>query len=197
MRQPPWPTPAGYAVPGPARPARRTLHHSNPVAAVRIPAPGPAPPPRVLLKEFLAGANNMDEHFKNQPYQDNLPVLIGLLSVWNVSFLGYPAKAILPYCQALSKFAPHIQQVDMESNGKGVDLNGQRLPFEAGEIDFGEWQAAPFKEVSLCCSPVFVPVRACRDGRGEEGQPGGSAHEAVPCASLCRAVQAHACDAHC
>lgn len=146
-------------------------------------------------QEFLAGANNMDEHFKNQPYADNLPVLIGLLSVWNVSFLGYGAKAILPYCQvsaaprvqgaaptlqafsprcraaetaqhngtwskrhagssawfdnfgnpcspprpqALSKFAPHIQQVDMESNGKGVDINGVALPFETGEIDFGE-----------------------------------------------------------
>ncbi len=55
----------------------------------------PAPDP----KEFLAGANNMDEHFKNQPFQDNLPVLVGLLSIWNVSFLGHGAKAILPYCQ--------------------------------------------------------------------------------------------------
>ncbi|GIL43028.1 hypothetical protein Vafri_837 [Volvox africanus] len=91
-----------------------------------------------IMQEFLAGANNMDEHFKNQPYQDNLPVLIGLLSIWNVSFLGYGAKAILPYCQALSKLAPHIQQVDMESNGKGVDINGVRLPFQTGEIDFGE-----------------------------------------------------------
>ncbi|KAG2483453.1 hypothetical protein HYH03_017707 [Edaphochlamys debaryana] len=91
-----------------------------------------------IMQEFLAGANNMDEHFKNQPFYNNLPVLIGLLSIWNVSFMGYGAKAILPYCQALSKLAPHIQQVDMESNGKGVDINGQRLPFETGEIDFGE-----------------------------------------------------------
>lgn len=50
-------------------------------------------------QEFLAGANNIDEHFKNQPYQDNLPVLMGLTSLWNVSFLGHGAKAILPYCQ--------------------------------------------------------------------------------------------------
>ena len=50
-------------------------------------------------QEFLAGANNMDERFKNQPFQDNLPVLIGLMSIWNVSFLGHGAKAILPYCQ--------------------------------------------------------------------------------------------------
>ncbi len=58
-------------------------------------------------QEFLAGANNMDEHFKNQPYSDNLPVLIGLLSVWNVSFLGYGAKAILPYCQVSA--VPSVQ----------------------------------------------------------------------------------------
>ncbi|KAL8091062.1 hypothetical protein AgCh_040242 [Apium graveolens] len=61
-----------------------------------------------------------------------------MLSVWNVSFLGYPARAILPYSQALEKFAPHIQQFDMESNGKGVLIEGVPLSFEAGEIDFGE-----------------------------------------------------------
>ncbi|THG09213.1 hypothetical protein TEA_027399 [Camellia sinensis var. sinensis] len=74
-------------------------------------------------------------------------VLLGLLSVWNVSFLGYPARAILPYSQALEKLAPHIQQarvpylccfVSMESNGKGVSIDGVALPYEAGEIDFGE-----------------------------------------------------------
>ncbi|KAJ6726370.1 GLUCOSE-6-PHOSPHATE ISOMERASE [Salix purpurea] len=68
----------------------------------------------------------------------NLPVLLGILSVWNVSFFGYPASAILPYSQALEKFAPHIQQVSMESNGKGVSIDGKPLPFETGEIDFGE-----------------------------------------------------------
>ncbi|MEW5303608.1 MAG: hypothetical protein WDW36_006284 [Sanguina aurantia] len=91
-----------------------------------------------IMQEFLAGANNMDEHFRHAPFENNLPVLIGLMSVWNVSFLGHPAKAILPYCQALSKLAPHIQQVDMESNGKGVDIHGNKLPFQTGEIDFGE-----------------------------------------------------------
>ncbi|KAF4347284.1 hypothetical protein G4B88_012851, partial [Cannabis sativa] len=65
-------------------------------------------------------------------------VLLGLLSLWNVSFLGYPARAILPYSQALEKFAPHIQQVSMESNGKGVSIDGVPLPYEAGEIDFDE-----------------------------------------------------------
>lgn len=90
------------------------------------------------MEQFLMGANSIDEHYRNMPFNENLPVLMGLVSLWNVSFLGYPARAILPYCQALSKLAPHIQQVSMESNGKGVDINGKRLPFDCGEVDFGE-----------------------------------------------------------
>lgn len=91
-----------------------------------------------VVEKFLKGASSIDQHFYSAPFGKNIPVLLGLLSVWNVSFLGYPARAILPYCQALEKFAPHIQQVSMESNGKGVSIDGVPLPFEAGEIDFGE-----------------------------------------------------------
>lgn len=91
-----------------------------------------------IVEKFLKGAQSIDQHFHTAPFDKNIPVLLGLLSVWNVSFLGYPARAILPYSQALEKFAPHIQQVSMESNGKGVSIDGVPLPFEAGEIDFGE-----------------------------------------------------------
>jgi glucose-6-phosphate isomerase len=91
-----------------------------------------------VMQQFLMGANNIDDHFKNMPFENNLPVLMGLISLWNISFLGYPALAILPYCQALSKLAPHYQQVSMESNGKGVDMNGKALPFGTGEVAFGE-----------------------------------------------------------
>jgi glucose-6-phosphate isomerase len=91
-----------------------------------------------LVERFLAGARSVDRHFASAPLKDNLPVLMGLLGVWNTTFLGCSAVAILPYCQALSKLAPHIQQVSMESNGKGVALDGTPLPFEAGEIIFGE-----------------------------------------------------------
>ncbi|KAK9066679.1 hypothetical protein SSX86_014002 [Deinandra increscens subsp. villosa] len=91
-----------------------------------------------FVEKFLKGARSIDQHFHSAPFENNIPVLLGLLSVWNVSFLGYPARAILPYTQALEKLAPHIQQVSMESNGKGVSIDGVRLPFEAGEIDFGE-----------------------------------------------------------
>ncbi|KAK4859886.1 hypothetical protein QYF36_013533 [Acer negundo] len=91
-----------------------------------------------VVEKFLKGASSIDQHFYTAPFEKNIPVLLGLLSVWNVSFFGYPARAILPYSQALEKFAPHIQQVSMESNGKGVSIDGVPLPFEAGEIDFGE-----------------------------------------------------------
>nr|BAC77714.1 cytosolic phosphoglucose isomerase [Arabidopsis halleri subsp. gemmifera] len=91
-----------------------------------------------VVEKFLKGASSIDQHFQSTPIEKNIPVLLGLLSVWNVSFLGYPARAILPYSQALEKFAPHIQQVSMESNGKGVSIDGLPLPFETGEIDFGE-----------------------------------------------------------
>eukprot|EP01025_Chloroclados_australasicus_P014852 TRINITY_DN1702_c0_g1_i2.p1 TRINITY_DN1702_c0_g1~~TRINITY_DN1702_c0_g1_i2.p1 ORF type:complete len:846 (-),score=82.03 TRINITY_DN1702_c0_g1_i2:2094-4358(-) len=91
-----------------------------------------------LIEQFLQGANDMDEHFKTADFKDNLPVVMGLLSVWNDNFLGYHSRAILPYCQALAKFPSHIQQVSMESNGKGVDINGESLQYVVGEVDFGE-----------------------------------------------------------
>ncbi len=90
------------------------------------------------IESFLAGAHAIDEHFLRAPLRKNLPVLLGLFGVWNSTFLGHATRALLPYCQALHRFAAHIQQVDMESNGKGVALDGSTLPFPAGEIDFGE-----------------------------------------------------------
>lgn len=154
------------------------------------------------MNHFLEGARAMDKHFLHTPASHNLPVILGLLGVWNSTFLGHPARALLPYSQALTRFAAHIQQVsaqphvhtcncawasffcahvsvttascassqcvarhvrgmviprfsracvclpsrpphpcvqvDMESNGKRVTTSGETLPFEAGEIDFGE-----------------------------------------------------------
>jgi glucose-6-phosphate isomerase len=91
-----------------------------------------------VVQEFLAGAHSMDTHFFETPLRANLPVLLGLLGVWNASFLGHGSRAILPYAQALVRFAAHIQQVDMESNGKRVALDGTALPYACGEIIFGE-----------------------------------------------------------
>mmetsp|Transcript_10940 Transcript_10940/g.26838 ORF Transcript_10940/g.26838 Transcript_10940/m.26838 type:complete len:521 (+) Transcript_10940:125-1687(+) len=88
--------------------------------------------------EFLKGARSVDRHLLTAPPRQNLPLLMGLLGVWNSSFLGHATRAIACYAQGMLKFAPHIQQVDMESNGKGVTIDGEKLPFEAGEINFGE-----------------------------------------------------------
>lgn len=90
------------------------------------------------VRQFLDGAHAMDMHFFGADLKDNLPVLLGLFGVWNSSFLGYGVRALLPYCEALLKFAAHIQQLDMESNGKRVTLTGEDLGFDAGEINFGE-----------------------------------------------------------
>ncbi len=91
-----------------------------------------------VVERFLAGARSIDQHLLTAPLDKNLPVQMGLFGVWNSTFLGHPTRALLPYCQALHKLAPHIQQVDMESNGKRVALDGSVLPFAAGEINFGE-----------------------------------------------------------
>jgi glucose-6-phosphate isomerase len=94
-----------------------------------------------IMREFLAGAHEIDWHFATErDWRKNIPVLMGLFGVWNASFLGYSTRALLPYAQALLRFAPHIQQVDMESNGKGVDIHGEALidPTATGVVDFGE-----------------------------------------------------------
>jgi glucose-6-phosphate isomerase len=93
---------------------------------------------RDVMAHFLRGAHVMDSHFTSAPLLHNLPVLLGLIGVWNSSFLGHASRALLPYAQALLRFPAHIQQVDMESNGKRVTVDGVELPFQAGEVNFGE-----------------------------------------------------------
>ncbi|KAL8444139.1 hypothetical protein Emag_005653 [Eimeria magna] len=91
-----------------------------------------------VVEELLRGCHEMDQHFVSAPPEDNLPLLMGLVSVYNSSVLGLDCVAVLPYCQAMHRFAAHIQQLTMESNGKGVDLEGKKLQCAAGEIYFGE-----------------------------------------------------------
>lgn len=91
-----------------------------------------------VVEDFLKGARDIDDHFRTAPVESNLPMLLGLIGVWNSTYLGYPTRALLPYSQALLKLAPHIQQVDMESNGKGVKLDGSAVDGPAGPINFGE-----------------------------------------------------------
>lgn len=92
----------------------------------------------VIMEEFLKGCAAMDQHFLTAPPRENLPTILGLLAVWNASCLGYEGYAILPYCQALVRFVAHIQQLDMESNGKRVCMDGSLCPVATGAIYFGE-----------------------------------------------------------
>ena len=80
----------------------------------------------------------MDEHFRDAPMEKNIPLLMGLLGVWNMSFLGYNTRTTLPYAEALLKLPAHIQQLDMESNGKSMTKFGIPVDYPVGEIDFGE-----------------------------------------------------------
>jgi glucose-6-phosphate isomerase len=93
------------------------------------------------VQSFLNGVKSVDEHFRNtKDFSKNVPALLGLIGFYNNYICGHASRAILPYCQALLKFPAHIQQLDMESNGKGVSRDGIRLPsgVEAGPIIFGE-----------------------------------------------------------
>ncbi len=89
-------------------------------------------------EQFLDGAAQMDQHARRSPVRENLPLLAALISVWNTSYLKYQQQAIIPYAAPLRKLGPHIQQLNMESNGKAVDLGGTLLPEPAGTVIFGE-----------------------------------------------------------
>lgn len=90
------------------------------------------------FKELLRGFNVMDEHFRTAPLEENLPVLLGLIGVWNSNFLGASTQAILPYDQYLHRFPAYLQQADMESNGKSVRLSGAPVSYATGSIVWGE-----------------------------------------------------------
>ncbi|AKI02348.1 glucose-6-phosphate isomerase [Hoeflea sp. IMCC20628] len=87
---------------------------------------------------FLAGARAMDAHFKTAPVDENLPMLLGLLGVWHRLACQYPSRAIIPYEQRLSRFPAYLQQLDMESNGKSVDIDGKALETASGPTVWGE-----------------------------------------------------------
>jgi glucose-6-phosphate isomerase len=90
------------------------------------------------FEEFLKGASDIDTHFTQAPYERNLPVLMGLLGVWNRSFLNLPTLAVLPYDQRLARLPAYLQQLEMESNGKSVSLSGERVAFATAPIVWGE-----------------------------------------------------------
>jgi glucose-6-phosphate isomerase len=89
------------------------------------------------FRELLAGFRAMDEHFLRAPLGENLPVLMALLGVWYGNGFGFETHAVLPYSQELSRFPAYLQQLDMESNGKSVRLDGTRVTYDTGAIEWG------------------------------------------------------------
>lgn len=90
------------------------------------------------FRAMLDGFHQIDEHFRTAPFEENLPVLMGLLAVWNNDFLGAETVAVLPYEQYLKRFPAYLQQLTMESNGKHVTLEGKLVAHETGPIYWGE-----------------------------------------------------------
>ncbi|KAK4046340.1 glucose-6-phosphate isomerase [Microbotryomycetes sp. JL201] len=90
------------------------------------------------FRDLLAGAHEMDKHFKETKLEDNLPVLLGVLGVWYNDFYGAQTHALLPYDQYMHKFADYFQQGDMESNGKFVTKDGRRVTYQTGPIIWGQ-----------------------------------------------------------
>jgi len=86
---------------------------------------------------LLRGAHKMDEHFKNTPFQENIPVVLSLLSIWYNNFWNAESEAIIPYTQYLRNLSAYLQQGIMESNGKGVDRNGEKVNYQTGTIIWG------------------------------------------------------------
>ncbi|SDD54595.1 glucose-6-phosphate isomerase [Geodermatophilus telluris] len=89
-------------------------------------------------RELLDGFHAMDEHFRTAPYEENLPALLGLISLWYTDFFGAQSQAVLPYSQYLARFPAYLQQLCMESNGKSVTLDGSPVDVATGEIVWGE-----------------------------------------------------------
>ena len=90
------------------------------------------------FREFLDGFHRVDEHFRTAPLAENAPVVLAMLGVWNANVLGHDTKAVLPYAEELGRFPAYLQQLDMESNGKSVRLDGTPVVGDTGPIVWGE-----------------------------------------------------------
>ncbi|OIN90390.1 MAG: glucose-6-phosphate isomerase [Comamonadaceae bacterium CG1_02_60_18] len=126
------------------------------------------------FRQFLAGAHDMDEHFRSAPLARNLPVRLGLLDVWYRNFHGFTSRSVAPYHAALKRYPAYLQQLEMESNGKRVDATGAALPFSTAPVVWGEpgtnGQHAYFQMLHQGTDVVpveFVAVKTPRHQLGE------------------------------
>src|SRR5690606_9136251 len=93
---------------------------------------------RTGFLDLLRGGHEMDEHFRTAPWRENLPALLALLGVWNVNFRRLPTHAVLPYDERLARFPAYLQQLEMESNGKSVTMDGVPVEWETAPVIWGE-----------------------------------------------------------
>jgi glucose-6-phosphate isomerase len=93
---------------------------------------------RDAFADFLAGFHIVDEHFRTSPLASNAPAILGMIGIWNSNVLGCATKAVLPYAEELARFPAYLQQLDMESNGKSVRLDGTPVSLDTGPIVWGE-----------------------------------------------------------
>lgn len=128
----------------PARPVLQTFHMFDFIGGRYSVTSAVGGVPLSLLlgydrfEAFLQGAAEMDRHALEAPVEQNLPLIAALISIWNTACLGYGQQAIIPYASPLAKLAPHVQQLNMESNGKAADIQGAPLEPPAGVVIFGE-----------------------------------------------------------
>ncbi len=139
--------------------------------------------------EFLQGAAEMDLAAENPRLRENLPLLLAMLGIWNHTYLGYPTLAILPYSQALHRFPAHLQQCDMESNGKSVDRAGLQVACKTGPIIWGEpgtnGQHAFYQLLHQGTEIVPVEFIGCiKSQRGEDIEVAGSTSQQKLVANL-------------
>jgi glucose-6-phosphate isomerase len=130
------------------------------------------------FKALLVGAEEMDQHFKTAPFSENMPVMMALLSIWNRNFWNFSAQAIIPYDDGLEKLPAYIQQLEMESNGKAVDQNGETLSYNTAPLIWG----------GVGCNGQHAFMQLLHQGTdiipvdfliGVQGEPGLTEHQAL------------------
>ncbi|MBB6577429.1 glucose-6-phosphate isomerase [Comamonas odontotermitis] len=120
------------------------------------------------FRALLGGAHDMDVHFKTAPLESNLPVRMGLLDIWYRNFFGFGSRCVAPYSHGLRRLSAYLQQLEMESNGKGMDVHNQVLPYSTSPVVWGEpgtnGQHAFFQMIHQGRDVIPVEFIAARDG---------------------------------
>ncbi len=132
------------------------------------------------FRELLAGAHEMDRHFRDSPWEENIPVMQGLVDVWNLNFLNITARAVLPYDGRLKHFPAYVEQLEMESNGKSVTRDGSTVAYHTCPVIWGEvgpnaqhafYQLLHQGTQPVACEFIVAARHGRRNGNSAELQP--------------------------